>query len=505
MRCGALPFVALCAVLVAAAPAHAAFTAETVDPPRDQSQYLFTGDGASDTLQLRLLGDHVEHNRFGVDPGFASAADFDSGTPGEQRLSSDFPRFVLVADGGGLDTVSVVDERGPAARFFHRIGTRDEGCLSDPGAGNRLMACYVAGAIERFEVHGGAGNDNFASLDTMTGTTLVLDGGAGDDTMDQNGKDAVHNIRAPEIQIGGPGRDRGGISEDQRFSATYTVAGGQITSSLYPPVTYDPTIEDLTVLGPIGTSSVTVTEQRAMNVVVNLSGKLDASRAGPRTTIQGQGRDDTNDTLIGGPGSDLLTGGGGDDTLTGGAGSDQLNGDAFPGARETTPGKDMIDGGSGVDSVSGGSGVDRLTVRDGNPEFSDCGPGKDRIDADLAESSVSGCERVLAAKGKGKPLDVSLSYGSLRQSSVLSSGLKLTAKSDRSATPSATLRSLSSNAVFATARSKRATRSVKLTLKPSRSAATAIRGLREPLVEVELRLAAPGGTAILRDRVRLTR
>src|ERR1700761_3680462 len=49
-----------------------------------------SGDGASDTLIITAVKGMLSHNRFAAgDPGFASAFDFDSTTPGVQMLAAD--------------------------------------------------------------------------------------------------------------------------------------------------------------------------------------------------------------------------------------------------------------------------------------------------------------------------------------------------------------------------------------------------------------------------------
>ena len=55
-----------------------------------------TGDAAGDDLTITVSSDVLEHNRFGVDPGFASAQDFDSTHGGHP----DDPKHVRVADHG---------------------------------------------------------------------------------------------------------------------------------------------------------------------------------------------------------------------------------------------------------------------------------------------------------------------------------------------------------------------------------------------------------------------
>src|SRR3954470_18572776 len=139
MRRGASPFTALVLLLTLAAPAQAAFSAGPGPGPVIQ----FHGDGASDTLELHVFADHVEHNRFGVDPGFASAGDFDSSAPGVQPYATSFSPRLDVVDDGGTDTVSVIDERPGTSTFLHRFDG-DEGCLIEQTStmSTRTDLCY---------------------------------------------------------------------------------------------------------------------------------------------------------------------------------------------------------------------------------------------------------------------------------------------------------------------------------------------------------------------------
>jgi Ca2+-binding RTX toxin-like protein len=508
-RVGTLCILVLGALL-APASAQAAFTAGPgLEPfPFNPGQVVqFHGDGASDTLVLRLFGDHVEHNRFGVDPGFESAGDFDSGTPGVQSYGY-LPRLDVVDD-GGTDTVSVVDERSAGGTFLHRFDG-DEGCLLEQTGAmtSRTDVCYLQGVVERFEFHAGPGKDDISSLDSMRGTTLVLDGGAGDDTILQDGRDANHDIRSPVVLVGGAGKDFAGLTEDQELTGGYTVAGGQITSTLYPPVSYDATVETVNVRGPFGRASIKVTEQRAMKVDAELqaAGTIDASGAGKATDLVGRGSPG-NDVIKGGAGDDVVFGRDGGDTLSGGAGDDQVSGEAggnIP-VKGSKPGADTIDGGPGRDVLEGEGGADLLVSRDGRADTADCGSGNDRAETDLAETDETGCERVVASKTGAKLTDVSLTLGSLRQASVLSKGLTVKLKTAAASRPSATLREFPTGPALASTAARRATRSTTLVLKPSASAAKRIRALRDPALFLVLKVAGPGGPATISQVVKLAR
>jgi Ca2+-binding RTX toxin-like protein len=403
--------------------------------------------------------------------------------------------------------VSVVDDRGAAGTFLHRFDG-DEGCLleqSGPAAG-RTDLCYLQGVVERFEFHAGAGKDDISSLDSMRGTTLLLDGGGGDDTILQDGRDANHDIRSPVELVGGPGEDFAGLTEDQKLRGTYTVGDGRITSTLYPPVSYDATVETVNVRGPLDAATIKVTEQRAMTVLAELQvpGTIDATGAGAATQLNARGSAG-NDVIKGGAGDDTIFGFAGADTLSGGPGDDQVSGEVGGNQTVKGAGADTIDGGPGDDNLQGEGGDDVINARDGRTDFVDCGAGSDRAETDLAERDETGCERIRAGKSSSKVTDASVTFGSLRQSTVLSKGLTVNVKASASARPAASLRQFVAGPALASATATRAAKSSTLVLKPSSSAARKIRGLRDPTLTLVLKLKGPGGSATIVERVKLTR
>lgn len=142
----------------------------------------------------------------------------------------------------------------------------------------------------------------------------------------------------------------------------------------------------------------------------------------------------TADLLDGGPGadnfgtvepSDRLTGGDGRDTahivskapVTVGLGAGGLDvesvsiapgdatvrGDARANEIRTSEGKDTVDAGAGFDKVLSGPGDDTVTLRDGFPDFADCGEGTDRVVADEMDEVDGSCETVERAPSVAAP------------------------------------------------------------------------------------------------------
>lgn len=91
------------------------------------------------------------------------------------------------------------------------------------------------------------------------------------------------------------------------------------------------------------------------------------------------------DRLIGTQRGDTLLGLGSADLLRGGRGGDLMKGGR---------GDDRIFAGAGFDEVRGNAGNDRIDVRDGKPDYVDCGGGTDTIFVDETEDGTFNCENI---------------------------------------------------------------------------------------------------------------
>ncbi len=190
---------------------------------------------------------------------------------------------------------------------------------------------------------------------------LVLDGGAGDDT--------ILSGKGNDLLKGGAGADvmRAGDGNDVLIADGADVAGGY--SGLDGGAGYDQLImEDNTTVNLVLDS---------INVEAIATGSGNDTLTGQKDTVDymlsaGAG----NDVLRTAGGKDLLAGGEGNDTLESGAGDDQLIGDA---------GQDILRGGKGNDVLSGGKDADRLEGGADNDTYVfNRGDGADRI-LDYAE------------------------------------------------------------------------------------------------------------------------
>ncbi len=352
-----------------AGPASAAYTATP-----GANGALMAGDDASDTLTITVTESVLSHDRFGTDPGFASAQDFDTTQTGTQTLPSTFATRLTVDGGAGQDTLRFVDARPSYATNWLHAGSVTS-CVQETVANQGVTAlCYRAATIEAATLDGGPGEDRLSSLDGPPTTLLTLAGGDGDDSVSQDGEDGVHLLDSPVALIGGPGVDEAALTEDQSGSKSYSLGAGQILGQDYAPITYDETSEYLTLYTRLGPDNqVTISEQGAFSINIwSAGGSIDARQAGGATQVVArpslfQLDDQGPINFRGGPADDVFLGTDLNDIAKGGGGSDQLNGEG---------------------------GRDRLNARDGQRDVIDCGAARDRAKTDRKEALLKGCEVV---------------------------------------------------------------------------------------------------------------
>jgi Ca2+-binding RTX toxin-like protein len=160
--------------------------------------------------------------------------------------------------------------------------------------------------IEQAQLTGGASNNNL-NASAFTLDAVILNGGAGNDTLrGGSGNDSLTGGAGNDRLVGGLGIDRVVESGNLNFILTNTSLTGNGTDTLS-------SIELASLTGGAG------------NNILNAS----AFTLGSVTLNGGSGNDNLtggagNDTLIGGLGNDTLIGGLGNDTLTGGTGSDRF-------------------------------------------------------------------------------------------------------------------------------------------------------------------------------------
>jgi hypothetical protein len=99
--------------------------------------------------------------------------------------------------------------------------------------------------------------------------------------------------------------------------------------------------------------------------------------------------DDGNDTITGGLHNDVLRGGAGNDTILGNGGDDLLYGEDGNDRLVTLAGADLLLGGAGADVLDGGGGDDQLFGEDGNDKLNG-GRGNDRLVGGAGADTLDG-------------------------------------------------------------------------------------------------------------------
>ncbi len=262
-----------------------------------------------------------------------------------------------IRGGSGNDTLFVNGNDGAGERL--RVEARGNEFLVRNNFGDRAQTTFSQ--VETLFVNGQGGDDDLRVDGSFNqGVDIILDGGAGNDTLRANngavtllggeGDDLVTGGNRDDVADGGAGNDtvRGGNGRD-------TLEGGAGDDSI------DGGNDNDSLSGGEGND--------------NLQG-----RNGFDTIDGGDGNDFVNggndfDDLSGGAGNDTLIGGNGFDTLDGGEGDDDLNGGNDFDVLSGGAGNDTLTGGNGFDTLNGGEGVDVLNggsdrdtfVFDGDP------------------------------------------------------------------------------------------------------------------------------------------
>ncbi|WP_295882586.1 calcium-binding protein [uncultured Thiohalocapsa sp.] len=278
---------------------------------------LDTGEGDDEQVQLRLTGS-VTGGSFSLAFGgettrtIAHDASADRVALALSLLDGLTDEDVAVtAVTGGWDITFTGNRAGENVPDLG-IGASD---LTGPGAG--VTAGVIDGSarsdslarIQRAELTGGAGG-NLLDASAFTAGAVILDGGAGNDTLrGGSGDDTLRGGDGNDVLTGGAGND----SID---------GGGHLAAdTLTAQRDADMTLTDTALT--IGAEVDTLTGIEAAALTGGLgANRLDASGfTGGGVTLDGGGG---NDTLVGSDQDDLLTGGAGEDDIDGGGGTDTL-------------------------------------------------------------------------------------------------------------------------------------------------------------------------------------
>ena len=233
------------------------------------------------------------------------------------------------------ETVTVSIEGGDTV--FRASGVTLGGpgpCTPDPVEGDRIncpttptTAVSAQGAADR------------ADAAAVTGTSLLLDGGAGNDyLLDGAGNDTISGGPGGDVWIAGGGSDvfAGGDGDD---SVDYSGRGAAVT--------------------------------------IRLDGSAVSGQAGENDVVGGD-----VEGAFGGAGNDVIAGNGIGDRLIGNGGNDSIT------------------GGAGEDRIEGSEGDDTIDSRDGRFDSIDCGAGTDTLLADAGDAAVN-CEIAPDRDGDG--------------------------------------------------------------------------------------------------------
>jgi hypothetical protein len=279
------------------------------------------------------------HHAADLGPGFASDADFDSSTPGDQSVP-DSGGWTVNVTGGGGDALALQEGEPTDPVAFasgHTFFPGGVPCIvRDPSGRGGAIAfsihpavetrfCYPGG-IGQVTVRAGTGYAEFTVLDTEQGVPLHLVGGAGNDSLAESADvpssvGELHNALSPVHFNGGAGSDRVSLVDSEATApATYAIGSGRIAKSGLQPIVLDDAVEGIELYPQDGKASITV--DRTGADYIQIFGSF-FGQQGPYR-IDGRGSDAQlvvsgstgADTIFGSALSDYLGGGGGADAIT---------------------------------------------------------------------------------------------------------------------------------------------------------------------------------------------
>lgn len=223
-------------------------------------------------------------------------------------------------------------------------------------------------AIEEIIITGNGGGDTFVPHGDFTGTslsysTITLEGGDGDDTVDISDLQSAHrilfrsnggndtvlgNLRPQDVIELPDGAGGSGVSLTDNPDGTTTMAQGAAS------VTYNAAVAE-TEEGEATEAPTLDGDDTPENLILTGTDRKDVRIGG-----------DGADIIHGGAGSDLLSGNAGRDVILAGAGNDDVFGGDDADMLYGDDGDDRIFAGSGNDMVSGGRGNDIVLAGDGD-------------------------------------------------------------------------------------------------------------------------------------------
>jgi Ca2+-binding RTX toxin-like protein len=409
----------LAALLAAPHAARAAFSATL-----SGSVATLTGDANGDILQINVetSGPNtgmLRHNRYGIDPNFASSNDFNTAVAGNQTLAATPGATLTINAGSGNDMIKIFSLAGKTGLTININGENGDDTVE-------IKSPFDSPA--QINVVGGAGTDSLTYDDQIDTTarnivvtnsqvsipqaasvgytqieSLMLNAGQGRDTVDVRSTAAAVPvaIRNPlavssnptvtdTVTLGNAGSaqailgavDVGNqpaftrlVIDDSADPAgrTIGIADGTITGIAPAMISYTPLneIQRVTIKGGNGGNRFNITS---------------TSNSIPKLLTSGSGADSfvfaNNGTLTG---SGSIDGGGGTDTLDYSAYTTPVNVDAG-----TATGTKFPNGISNIENATGGSANDTLFGRNGANSVLTGGLGNDRLQGGSGNDQLIG-------------------------------------------------------------------------------------------------------------------
>jgi Ca2+-binding RTX toxin-like protein len=374
---------------------------DTVDGQGGADTLRFNGDDASETIEATASGERLRLARdvgatlmdlAGIERldvellgGADTLATGDLGATGLAALNIGLAAISGGVAGDGLvDTVTIDGTAGDDSATLVSTPTG----LSVSGLLPAVVLAGLDAGVERLQLNGLGGNDVLSGEELPAGAlTLVLDGGAGNDTVLGSaggetlqggaGDDALRGNGGADLLLGGDGNDTlaGGDGDDQAFGE-----GGDDRMIWNPGDDTDfneggDSADTVEVNGGNGAEVFTATANGARVRFDRLDPAPFALDIGTseRLVLNANGGDDSFSatgnlatliqlTVDGGAGNDTLLGSNGADQLLGGEGNDAVDGQQGNDVALLGAGDDSFqwDPGDGSDTVEGQDGADLL-------------------------------------------------------------------------------------------------------------------------------------------------
>jgi Ca2+-binding RTX toxin-like protein len=251
------------------------------------------------------------------------------------QIILDTPATGLVIT-GAAQTVTVTTDDGAVRNLTANNDTYNATNNTTPwvsgGNGIDIMDARGVGVTSSVVFDGGAGNDTLfggVASDQLVGGagTDTLDGGADNDFLTGGAGVDTFNVASgidTIVDLGNGGTDiltvAAGATANVTLAASYTASATSINR---------------------GIENITTNGLSTVLTAITIGNGFSITNIGAATTLTGSG---LADTIIGGTGNDTISGGLGADSLSGGAGNDSIS------------------GGAGIDTMLGGAGNDTYVV-----------------------------------------------------------------------------------------------------------------------------------------------